>query len=454
MPPAGAAAAWLFTAPSGTSITHLSYSRWLMKDADNNWAPTLDVDGVVRETCSIDYPASSCAVGSPGSEPTLIDIPGGQTLRVGVRCLPNASSNCVGGGTMHAVAAVLYGATVTLSDSSAPTLSKVTGPVFDPSYLTGTTDATFDASDNVGIRSARLYVDGVAQPATTYSCDFTYTVPCSNRTAASLDLDTTQLTDGDHSIEVAASDPASNEARSTARTVTVDNTAPDAPENLAGAGGSTHTANDFSVTWTNPPGQVAPITAAHWQICDSQQLACTSGTNESLDPTELDGLTVPGPGTWQLSVWLEDAAGHVAAANAATAALTYAVLSAEPQPQPTTAAAAAENGSAEPSQTENGSAEPFSGPTPTFRRDPGLRLRSARYRHGRLILSGRTAATAAGPLTIRLRLATGKTLRIRRNLTGGRFRFVIRSRRRPRRISLAYTGSLAFTPGSIAARIR
>src|SRR4051794_13636613 len=45
--PGAAAAGWRFTAPPGTTITGLSYSRWYFKMDDDDWSPGLAVDGSV-----------------------------------------------------------------------------------------------------------------------------------------------------------------------------------------------------------------------------------------------------------------------------------------------------------------------------------------------------------------------------------------------------------------------
>src|SRR5207248_10439344 len=139
-------------------------------------------------------------------------------VTVGVLCRTNLNHLCTQGATLHDIAAVLYGATVTLSDSSAPTVSNVTGDLYGGGYITGVKSLSFDASDNVGIRSARYYIDGRALAATTYPCDFTFAVPCSNRSGSAHSLDTRTLADGAHSVQLAASDPASNEAKASSRT--------------------------------------------------------------------------------------------------------------------------------------------------------------------------------------------------------------------------------------------
>jgi hypothetical protein len=368
----------------------------------------------------------------------------------------------VPGATLHHVLAVLYGATVTLSDSSSPSLTNVSGSLFAGGYLTGTRSVSFDASDNVGIRSARFFVDGQPQPSVTYPCDFTYTVPCSNRNGASLQLDTTTLSDGTHSVEVAVSDPAGNEVTSSPHAITVDNGAPAAPQGLAADGGDTKTVNDYSVAWTNPGGQVAPIVAAHWQLCSAEGGQCSAGVASGQDVSRIDGLSVPGPGDWRLSVWLEDEVGNVSASNAAGVTLRFS----ENVPagtSPTAPGASSPDPRLDPTapNTTTTFTDPVADQTVSSfgpiahaapRLSPHLRLDTAAYRHGRLVLTGRTASGAAGRATVRVR-AGRRILAFRRRLRGGPFRIVLRVKT-PQRVSISYTGTVRFLPQRIARGIR
>jgi hypothetical protein len=92
---------------------------------------------------------------------------------------------------------------------------------------------SFDASDASGIAAVRLYVDGGQAQSSLRSCDFTYAKPCADVTAASFTLDTTELSNGSHTIQVAAVDAAGNDQRSLAQTITVNN----ASSSTGGGGG-------------------------------------------------------------------------------------------------------------------------------------------------------------------------------------------------------------------------
>lgn len=455
LPPTDTAAGWRFSVPTGTSISALSYKRWLYKVDDDNWQPALRADGIVLEQCAITYPNSSCAVGAEGGSRTSVTLGGASQVEVGVRCLPNPTQNCTHGATLHEIAAVLYGATVTLSDPSSPTVSNVAGTLFSDGYLTGTRSASFDASDNVGIRSSRLYVDGSPLGATTYGCDFTYVIPCSDKSGAALALDTRSLSDGTHSVDVAASDAALNESRSAARTITVDNGAPEAPLGLAVDGGATRSTAAFAVSWTNPAGQVAPIVAAQWRICDSNGNQCRTGREPGESITSISGLALDGLGDWRVSVWLEDAAGNVSPTNSATVAVNYSLPGPDapsttdrpPDAAPVLASNPVDSAVADPARSE---------PTPTLspaRSVAGLRITSARYSRGRLIVAGRTTSSASGQLTVTLRTDKRAT-KIRRTVRGGGFRIVIPMRKRPRSFTVRYAGSPRFLPATLRRTVR
>jgi hypothetical protein len=457
LPVVGASAGWRFSAPTGTTVTNLSYSRWLYKADDDNWDPELLADNVPLETCSIAYPGYSCTVGAPGGGRVNVAISRSSSLDVAASCAPNPTGHCGGGGTLHHVAAVLYGATVTLSDSTVPSLSNVGGSLFAGGYLTGGKEVDFSASDNVGIRSARVYVDGGARPGDTFSCDFTYAVPCSNVTAGHLAVDTTAIEDGVHSVQIAASDPAGNEVKSTARTVTVDNSAPGAPEQLTVEGGSDWRSTDsFSVTWTNPSGQVAPVAAAHYRVCAPDGSSC--GADQEIAGTDLsriDGIQVPSTGEWTLEVWLEDAAGNVNGANTASTILRYGsapatttTTGAQPAPSASTSTTTGADAPA-PTATvltpPSLTAPPADTITPLPRSRSRLRITSATMRHGRLLVRGRLARRARGAVVVRVVSGHRRTV-VRRTLKGGRFTLRLPGHRAATRVSLRYLGSPRFLP--------
>jgi PKD repeat protein len=131
----------------------------------------------------------------------------------------------------------------------------------------------------------------------TAPCNFTFAQPCPSSTGTqTLSLATSQLADGKHTVTLVATDAAGNQSTVASEEITVDNSAPPPPVGLSAtpvqSGGST-----FTVTLSEPAGQVAPITGALYQVCPA------SGSGACSTPTAAPAagpasVTVPGP--WRM----------------------------------------------------------------------------------------------------------------------------------------------------------
>lgn len=328
----GTSAGWTFTAPAGTIITGLTYERYIGHSLDpkNSWSPALRADGAIvpEETClDTVEDGETCSVGGPpgtGGEPARVTGLSAHELSLGIVCEPPTGRECVTGATQHAVWAAMYGATVTLSDPTPPTLSAPSGGLWGPGeggFHKGTESIAVSAQDvGGGVASITLSVDG--RPTETYSapCNFTFSQPCPSSTGTqTLSLATSQLGDGKHSLTLVATDAAGNQSTVASEEITVDNSAPPAPVGLSAtpvrSGSST-----FTLTWGEPQSQVAPITGALYQVCPA------SGSGACSTPTAAPAagpatVTVPGPGDWSIAVWLSNAAGNANPANAARASV-------------------------------------------------------------------------------------------------------------------------------------
>jgi hypothetical protein len=329
----GSSAGWTFTAPADTTITAITYERYLghEDDTSNTWSPALRADGTIvnNETCTVKLPSVGCFIGGPpghGRLPATITGLSANQLTLGETCQASAGLQCVTGATEHNVWATIYGATVTLNDSTPPTLGQPSGALWEPGqangFHKGAESVTVSAKDTGGgVQSLVLSAEG--QPVETYNapCNFTYPQPCPLSTGAqTLTLPTTQLTDGTHTLTLAAIDAAGNESTLASEQITIDNNPPPPPTELTAtltpAGGST-----FIATWSDPSGQAAPITSATYQVCPASGMGgCSAPT--TAPATGPATITVPGPGTWDLAVWLTNAAGNTNPANAAHTTLT------------------------------------------------------------------------------------------------------------------------------------
>jgi hypothetical protein len=243
----GTSAGWTFTAPVGTTITGLTYERYVGHSLDpkNSWSPALRADGsiVPGETCldSVEN-GETCFVGGPpgtGGEPAKITGLSAHELSLGIVCQAPAEEECITGATQHAAWAAMYGATVTLSDPTPPTLSAPSGALWGPGeaggFHKGTESVSVSAAD-VGGGVANIVLSADGRPVETYTapCNFTFAQPCPASTGTqTLTLPTTQLSDGTHLLTLVATDAAGNQSTAASEQIAVDNSAPPPPTGLS-----------------------------------------------------------------------------------------------------------------------------------------------------------------------------------------------------------------------------
>jgi hypothetical protein len=340
--PSGTSAGWTFTAPAGTTIAGIDYKRYIghIFDSNNSWSPALRADGTIvpGETCS-DTIANSetCFVGGPpneGGEPGTITALSAHQLSIGILCQAPSGEECITGATEHQVWAAMYGAAVTVRDPTPPTLSAPSGALWErgeaDGFHKGTENVTVSAQDvGGGVQSIVLAADG--KPVASYNapCNFTFAQPCPSSTGPQrLTLPTTGLPDGTHTLTLLATDAAGNQSAIASEQITVDNNPPPAPMALA-ATATQADSSTFTATWTDPEGQVAPITGAIYQVCSATgSEACSVPMAASTEGPVT--VTVPSPGTWTLAVWLTNAAGNSSAANAAHTTLVVPAAATNP----------------------------------------------------------------------------------------------------------------------------
>jgi hypothetical protein len=235
--PPGTSAGWTFTAPTGTTITGITYERYIghESDPDNYWSPALRADGkiVPGETClnSVQN-GESCFIGGPpgeGGQPGSVTGLSAHQLSVGITCQAPTGEECITGAKLHAAWAAMYGAKVTVSDPTPPTLGAPSGSLWEPGANggahTGTQSVTVSAQDvGAGVQSIVLAADG--QPVANYNapCNFTFPQPCPSSTGPrTLILPTTELSDGTHTLTLLATDVAGNQSTIASEQITVDN---------------------------------------------------------------------------------------------------------------------------------------------------------------------------------------------------------------------------------------
>lgn len=319
----GAGAYQVFEAPPGASLQSVSFNVGAIRLHDFWSVGLVAYDGDFN---SGDLPYG-CYYGRPGcgvgtstfSIPVSVPLYGHGRFRFETRCFNPAGCPTTASSFDPANRALFSAANVIVrvQDQTLPWIGPHHGELWSDGWHRGHQEAWAHFADNVGIMSTRIYADGALEQIVDFRdlslpewarCDFTLRKPCKDFEPGGLSLDTDRLADGEHSMRVEAVDAAGN-AASIDHQIRVDNTAPAKASGVRIEGGEGwRSGNDFTVRWSNPPGQVAPITAAHYELCGNG--SCTGGPVPGNDIDGLSQLAVPAPGEYSLRVWVEDAAGN------------------------------------------------------------------------------------------------------------------------------------------------
>lgn len=179
-------------------------------------------------------------------------------------------------------------------DTTAPTTS-ITAPA-NGATVSGTTNVTASASDNVGVTKVEFYLDGALQSTSTAS-------------PYSWSWNTTTVSNASHSLTSKAYDAAGNAGTSAAISVTVNNVAdttpPSAPANLAASAAK----RKISLTWNASTDNVAVTGYQVWRSSSA------SGSFSQIATTTTTGYTdsVASRSTYYYQVTASDAAGNASA---------------------------------------------------------------------------------------------------------------------------------------------
>lgn len=322
---AGARAGWRFDAPAGTTITRLDYARSFGQQAYDDKVPSLrdGAGGLIgAETCQLQASESTCGGGFfDASDPLAAATFAGlstNALAFGITCVPSGGASvCTDGFSLHEGWFDVYGATVTLSESTAPTLGTSSGSLVDDPWVRGDGALQLaDASDPSGIQSLTLALDRgslTASSPAAAACDFTFAKPCADVAApARWTVDTTRLTDGAHTAVIAATNAASVQSTRSLPFHT-DNTPPTAPTVTPDVGTGWQTSPTIHLTWPLPDqGAGSPIASATVQLCVD---GGTCGAAKPADSSSSATATLPAAGSYIANVRLVDEAGNVGAAQ-------------------------------------------------------------------------------------------------------------------------------------------
>lgn len=346
--PQGAVAGWTFTAPSGDTISAIGMDRDLFENSEG-WLPQIvDDTGTALPGESCPYNGGRCELSGAASD-TGLDT---TSLSIEVLCAPTPPfAACGGGSSLHDARAELDGATVTITDDEPPQVTSVSGPLFTGGLAHGTITGTVDGSDNSGVQYARLYVDGAPAAQQLSSCNFTLPAPCPTSSSSQLSLNTSTLSNGQHTVQAALVDAAGNQTLGPADQITVENSNPSAPTGLEvdGKASGAWINQPATITWTNPSQPpYDPIAQINWIACPGAETSipatgCDAARSQTSALTSLTFNPAQDPvfagqpeGVYTVFVWAQDAIGNTSQANAAAIVFGYQT---SPPPPPKSIAA-------------------------------------------------------------------------------------------------------------------
>jgi hypothetical protein len=327
--PNGDQAGWQLTAPTGVTITGISYYGSFETD-DGGWLAGLLIDGQpLANVCVTGLATTNCDCRTNADDVSPCQVLNNQVAQVegdlnadsvffGVECdqVDNAPSCSPASSGSHSVEADMYSAQVTLVESDQPTVQGEGGGLWSSGPVWGTVPLTFAASDPSGIARVDVLdstsdVDDVQE-----SCTYAAIQACPELPSGGVDVNTLEIPDGQQQIALKLTDAAGNTTVAQGPTVVIDNNGPPAPSALTAAAAS-KTTNVINLAWSDPANPPEPTQDAYAQLCQS---AC--GNPIAVSTSGGAQITAPAAGPYTVRLWLTDTAGRGSSANAATATVT------------------------------------------------------------------------------------------------------------------------------------
>ncbi len=241
-------------------------------------------------------------------------------------------------------------ATVVLDDSTTPTVQNITGPLVSGASIRGTAEVDFNAADSgPGVYSGQLIVDGQSQPAVILNSNngwcqnlgqtndgtrsFAHPEPCAQSTSGSLELNTTSLPDGQHTLKLVVDDASGDATTAYDGSISTNN----APANTQPPAMLGPSQVSVGSTLTAEPGQWSAPAAAgtiaysyQWQDCDAEGESCQ--TVSGAESSSYTATSTDVGHTLRVLVTAGDNDGSTASASAAGA-----LVASPPTPSTTTA---------------------------------------------------------------------------------------------------------------------
>lgn len=319
----GAIGRFTLTAPAGTTIAGLSYSRFMYKGGDDgSWRVQARADGDLLEECYYDpIYFSSCTVGVSGGVSKAFSGLAASSLSFGIWCTPyGGGGGCGGGYSIHTAQMVVYSTSVTISDPTPP--DQVALSAVPAGWQHGTVSVTGAGRDALGIKKREVLIGGHVKGAVDGVCDQTSLTPCTSPgqlVSGPIGVDTTGLVEGIYPIAVRVTDAAGNQTVSSSHDIWIDNTTPVVP--AVARVGELWTDDATRQLSVQVPAQTGS------PISDIRTQACLGATCALITTTPVTGVgsqivnvgPLPGDGAWTIKTWLRDEAGNEAGAVTSTA---------------------------------------------------------------------------------------------------------------------------------------
>jgi hypothetical protein len=317
----GAQSAFVLSAPPGTAFSRLRWSGHAQR-RDCRYALQLYAerpdgsDATIKNVrANRGCPGRGAAQASSWPRPRAYDLGGATRIVQRVVCVGASSAQFCSARGLNYIQTFTAEATVVDSSSPSVTIAPNT-PLARGEWVRGTQAVDYEASDNVGVKSAQVWVGSSNRGEDPQECDYAQRIPCPN-SSGQIDVETEHASEGPQPVHVSAVDAAGNSGESQTVTARIDNTPPGTVAVGIEGGEAWRNRNDYDVAWENgPEPERAPINAAQYRICRVGGGECVTGGQPGASIARIDGVSVPAPGEWELRLWREDAAGNQQPANA------------------------------------------------------------------------------------------------------------------------------------------
>ena len=220
----------------------------------------------------------------------------------------------------------MYSAVILVDDPAPPTVEPLTGALLTPGWHSENGSLSVGASDASGVKRLSLFAGSTTLYDQAQSCDYARMQPCPASKREAVAIDTSKLPDGTHQLSAVATDAAEQAGTATA-VLRIDRHAPATPIALAVERNPDGT---LALVWTNPDqGTAAPIVGARYDVCDAAGQNCVAAALVRRSGHRARSLRGDRPReSIVVRLWLQDEAGNVDPATAATLAVDPSTVSA------------------------------------------------------------------------------------------------------------------------------